>query len=118
LGATLAEFVSARAGLAGWEARAAARQAARKGAKAGAMLAALGFTWALLLAGGLGWAAAAGLPWHWIAIGTGLLHLLVALILAILLALPSPPAFPLTRHELEQDRAWLEQLKQDLKSRN
>lgn len=114
----LSEFASARIALARLEARDAARHSARKGMLAAGVLVAAGFAWALLLAGGLGLAAAKGMPWHWLAIGTGLLHLLAGLVLGILLALPAPPAFPLTRTELEKDRAWLDQLKQNLKSRD
>lgn len=114
--AMLAEFAAARAGLARCEAQDLARRAGRKGMTAAVALAALAFAWALLLAGGLGWAAAAGLPWHWIAIGAGVLHLLAVLVLGMFLARPAPPAFPLTRRELEKDREWIEKLKQDLKS--
>lgn len=117
LASVLSEFASARVDLARIEAREAARVAARKGATAAGVVVAAGFAWALLLAGGLGWAAERGMPWHWIAVGVGLLHLLAALVLGIFLALPAPPAFPLTRNELEKDREWLAQLKQDLKSR-
>jgi MFS family permease len=117
LASVLAEFVTARAELVRWEARAVARQAARKGTTAAVALAAAGFAWALLLAGVLGWAAGVGWPWHWIALAAASLHLLVVLILGICLGRPSPPVFPLTCRELEKDRAWLAQLKQDLKSR-
>ena len=55
-------------------------------------------------------------PGHWITLGLGLLHLLLALIL-VNLAKPSPKsAFSITRAEFQKDRAWLHQLLNTKKS--
>jgi hypothetical protein len=111
-----ADFLAARLELARLEAGIVARQAARRGIMAGALGLVLAFAWMLLLAGGFGYAANCGMPWHWIAIAVGLLHLMVAIVLGSVLARPAPPAFPHTRAEFEKDCAWLRNLKQNLKS--
>ena len=110
------DFLSARLELVRLEAEIVARQAVRRGILAGALGLVLAFAWMLLLAGGFGYASICGMPWHWIAIAAGLLHLLVAIVLGSVLARPSPPAFPHTRAEFDKDRAWLRNLKQNLKS--
>lgn len=67
--------------------------------------------WALLVAGVVAMlAVATGWAWYaWAMIAAGL-HLLVALGSLLLLKSASPPEFPLTRSEFQNDRTWLQNL--------
>ena len=76
------------------------------------------FAWVLLLAGGVtAISAYAGWPWHWVAISTAVVHLLLAWIIAISCT-ASPPAFPATRAEFQKDREWIENFQKKPKSSN
>ncbi len=55
-------------------------------------------------------------PMHWIVLGAGLIHLLVALIFAALAKSSSSPTFSVTRAEFQKDREWLHQLLKTKKS--
>ncbi len=75
------------------------------------------FAWTLLLAAGIAMLArATGWPWHFVALGAALAHLIVAAIAARALFRPAPPAFPHTRNEFQKDRLWLENLQNPRKS--
>ena len=102
-----AEFVSARVELFALEAREAANRATRKVVLA-AFAAGCAITfWLCLVAGVIGWIAAAGHPWHTVALGTAAVHLVAGGIAAVALRRPGPPTFPLSRAELDKDRQWL-----------
>ena len=55
-------------------------------------------------------------PEHWIALGLGFLHLLLALILVNLAKPSHKSAFSVTRAEFQKDREWLHQLLNTKKS--
>ncbi|MEI6176542.1 MAG: phage holin family protein [Verrucomicrobiota bacterium] len=66
------------------------------------------FTWALILAGGIASIAEnSHYPWYWIALVCAAIHLLIALIVAIMAKKSVPPAFPVTRSEFQKDREWI-----------
>jgi hypothetical protein len=66
------------------------------------------FTWALILTGGISLLAEkTHYPWYAITLVCAAAHLLAALILASLAKKPSPPAFPVSRSELQKDREWI-----------
>jgi uncharacterized membrane protein YqjE len=106
------EFVSARVELLALEAREAGHHAARSGVMV-AIIAGCAITaWLAGVAGLIGWVAAAGkFPWHFVALGAAVLHLIVAGIMVALLRRPSSPMFSISKAELLKDRAWLLNLK-------
>jgi hypothetical protein len=112
--------LAVRAELLALEAKEAARGAGRRALLVGAAAGLATFAWGLLLAGGIGWlavsSAAAGRPvaWFWVAIGLGVMHLLIALLIAAALRRPLPTPFEATRAELEKDRQWFADLKRQL----
>lgn len=107
----LADLVSARAALVEIEAREVAKRASQKGIAVGVLLGALFFTWALLLAGGIGLLAAKlEISWGWIALAAALLHGIAAALAVVKLRAPSPPSFSITRSEFERDREWFKNL--------
>ena len=109
--AALAEFAEARLELVRLEARDAGRQTARRLALAVAGGIAGSSAWALLMAGLVGWTSAmTGWPWWVPALILGILHLFPAVVALVLLRRPGPPAFPITRSELQKDREWLHSL--------
>jgi MFS family permease len=113
----LMALISSRIALIQFEARETARQRAKR--VVGVIVAAicLFFTWALLLAGGIAAiSSVSGWPWHWLAIGAALIHLLAALFLTGGSAKPAAPAFPLTRAEFQKDREWIENFQKKPKS--
>jgi uncharacterized membrane protein YqjE len=106
------EFVSARMELLSLEAREAGQQAVRKGVMAAIIAGCAMIAWLAIVAGLIGWVAAAGkFPWHFAALGAAVLHLLVAGIVVVLLRRPSSPMFSISKAELLKDRAWLLNLK-------
>ena len=111
-------LIASRIELIQLEARETARQRVRRVAGVIVAVICLFFTWALLLAGVIAAVSSAtGWPWHWLAIVTAALHLLVALLLLKGgSAKPSAPAFPLTRAEFQKDREWIENLQKKPKS--
>ena len=92
------------------------KQAAQAGVKRGLLFAggalALLFAWGILAAGIIGAVSACtGLAWYWVALITGGVHLIAAIILIVLGKRPSPGAsFEITVSEFKKDRAWLETL--------
>ncbi len=46
-------------------------------------------------------------PWHWVALGAGLAHLLAAAVCVKAALTTNTAAFPLTRQEFAKDRQWL-----------
>lgn len=104
-----AEFVSARLELFTLEAREASQRAARKAALL-AFAAGCGVTfWLCFVAGVIGWIAASGHPWHFVALACAAFHLVAAGIAVAVIRRPGPPSFPLSRAEFEKDRQWLSQ---------
>jgi uncharacterized membrane protein YqjE len=74
------------------------------------LLCALAGTWLLLVPALIFWAAERfALPWTTLALGLGLLHLLVAVVMAARLwkLLGSTRLFEESIHQLQNDRAWL-----------
>lgn len=97
-----------------------ARQSAKIGASRAIRMATaafcLLFAWMLLLAGGIAaLSVAADWPWHWVALITAALHLLLAWIL-VNSSKAAPPAFPATRAEFQKDREWIENFQKKPKS--
>jgi membrane protein implicated in regulation of membrane protease activity len=107
----LALLLASRASLVRIEARDAANIAAHRLLLGVGFALCAFFVWALLLAGGIAAIAdACPCPWYWLALGTALLHLLAAVILAKLASKPLPPTFPFTRAEFQKDREWIQKL--------
>lgn len=72
--------------------------------------------WALILAGLVSWiATAAGWSWHWVALGMGAGHLILAWVLTQLAKPAQNTPFPLTRSEFKKDRQWIENLQKPRK---
>lgn len=66
------------------------------------------FAWILLLAGGISLLAdATGWAWNLVAIGGGILHLLIGLILIKSAKSASQSPFPVTRAEFQKDCSWI-----------
>ncbi len=124
LKAAAASYIAARLELIRIEAAEAARLAGRRAILAGILAAFAAFAWALILAGLVGLAAsmlaAAGhdVPWHLVAIGLGIIHLLLAAIVGAILSRPGPQSFATTRVELEKDREWLANLRNQISSKH
>lgn len=113
----ITSLIAARVALIQLEAQEAARHGAKRavGIAVGALSAL--FAWILLLAGAIGAVSAAtGWAWHWLALGTGGLHALLAIILIFSLKKSSHAAFSLTRAEFQKDREWIENLQTNRKS--
>lgn len=109
---TIAEFAATRIELIRIESQDAARTAAQKTREAVLLVGAGLLGWLCFLAGLIGamqhftcW------PWWGIALGLGVIHLMIALRFAALLKRPGAPAFPLTRAEFHKDRLWMQSLK-------
>jgi threonine/homoserine/homoserine lactone efflux protein len=99
---------------AGQSAKSGASRAIRMAAAAFCLL----FAWMLLLAGGIAaLSACTGWAWHWVALATAALHLVLAWIL-IISCKGAPPAFPATRAEFQKDREWIQNFQQKPKSSN
>jgi threonine/homoserine/homoserine lactone efflux protein len=99
-----------------------ARQSAKSGASRAIRMAAAAFcmlfAWMLLLAGGItALSACSGWAWHWVALATAVLHLLLAWLL-ILSCKAAPPAFPATLAEFQKDREWIENFQKKPESSN
>lgn len=110
-------LIASRVGLIQLESRAAAKAASRKAIKCVLAAALLFFGWSLLLAGGVALVAHfSSWSWHWVALGCAALHVVVAFLLARSAAAPGPPPFPITRAELQKDREWINNLKNNGKS--
>jgi uncharacterized membrane protein YqjE len=110
-------LISSRIALIQIESRDAAGHAIRRLLLVVFGLAALFFTWALLLAGAIGWMArAAGWPWPVLALAAALAHLVAAAILLNRAKRPTPPAFPVTRAEFQKDQSWLANVQKTRKS--
>lgn len=101
------EFVSSRVELFSLEAKEAGASAAKKVALLLLIVCCAMVAWLAVVAGVIGWIAAAGVPWYFAALGAAAFHLLLAGIAAILLRRPAPPAFSHTKAELAKDREWL-----------
>lgn len=113
----LLTLIASRVSLIQLESKDAAREAARRAAFTVALVAALFFTWALLLAGGIAALAdATGWKWYWIALGASATHLIAAICLARAAKATGPPVFPVTRAEFQKDREWIENLQHNRKS--
>jgi len=118
-----AAYLAARIELLRIEAGEAAKHAVRRGILAGTLAAFATFAWALILAGLIGLIAdrlqqiGHDIPWHLVAITLGVVHLLIAIILGIIISRPAPQAFETTRVELEKDRAWLADLRNQISSK-
>lgn len=104
-----AEFVSARLELFALEAKEASQGAARKAALTAFAAGCAATFWLCLVAGVIGWIAAAGHAWHFVALAVAAFHLVAAFVAVVVLRRPGPPSFPLSRAELEKDRQWLSQ---------
>jgi uncharacterized membrane protein YqjE len=106
------EFVSARMELLALETREAGHQAAKIGVMAAIIAGCAMIAWLAIVAGLIGWVAAAGkFPWYFAALGAAVLHLLVAGIVVVILRRPSSPMFSISKAELLKDREWLQNLK-------
>jgi MFS family permease len=117
--AAASDFLSSRFELIRLEARDAGQAAAKKGTLLAVILGCIFFVWLLVVAGLIGWISESqSWPWYAVTLVMAGLHLLVAIIAAVLIKKPAAPPFPLTRAELSKDQAWLETLKKDPKSRN
>ena len=103
----MVEFVSSRLELFSLEAKEAGTSVAKRAALVIIILGCAIMAWLAIVAGVIGWVAAAGVPWYFAALGAAALHLLVAGIAAILLRRPADPSFPHLKAELAKDREWL-----------
>ena len=103
----MVEFVSSRLELFSLEAKEAGTSVAKRAALVIIILGCAIMAWLAIVAGLIGWVAAAGVPWYFAALGAAALHLLVAGIAAILLRRPAAPTFPHLKAELAKDREWL-----------
>ncbi len=75
------------------------------------------FAWCLLLAGVIALIADnTGWSWYWLAIGAALLHLLVAIVCAVIAKGAEGNFFQVTRAELEKDIEWLQTFQKTEKS--
>jgi uncharacterized membrane protein YqjE len=99
------------------ESKDAAKHAARRAILLVALVFCIFFMWAMLLAGAIAAiSVTSGWPWYWLAIGTGTIHMLAAIVLAKAAQSPAKPAFPVTRAEFKKDREWIENLQKTPKS--
>jgi threonine/homoserine/homoserine lactone efflux protein len=115
----LMSLVASRAALIQLEARQSAKSGVKRAASMVAAVLCVFFTWALLLAGGIAAiSSASGWAWHWIALGTAAIHLLIALLLAGGVGKSRVPSFPVTRAEFQKDRQWIENFQNKPKSNN
>jgi uncharacterized membrane protein YqjE len=110
-------LIASRVALIQLESKDAGKETAKRASLIGGAIGCLFFTWALLLVGGVAAIAeATKYPWHWIAMGFALLHLIAALILFRLAKPSGKPAFPATRAEFQKDREWIENFQKTKKS--
>ena len=110
-------LVASRITLIQLESKDAVAEGARRVSYLVAAVCATVFAWALLLAGFVAILSEfAGLPWSWVAVGLGILHVLLAFLLVRLATPSGDPAFPITRAEFQKDREWIENFKQTRKS--
>lgn len=109
------EFLDARFGLIRAEARDAGRIAAKRVAAAFVLAVGAALGWLLLLVGLIGLVAASRGDWTWygVMLVVAGVHFVAAVIAFFVLRRPCPPAFPLSREELNKDRSWLERLKKN-----
>ncbi len=113
----LLNLLSARAALVEIEARDLARTASLKLLRGALALLAIGVTWLLILAGGIGAiSAATQFAWYWLALIAAGLHIVVAASLARSASKPMPPAFSHARSEFQKDREWIRNLCKTRKS--
>lgn len=113
----LADLVGARTALIQLELQQAAQSTAKRGIFFAAAALLLLFAWAAIIAGAIGAiSAGAGWPWYWVAIATGGLHLLLAVIFINVAKRPGPATFEITRAEFKKDREWLEKFQSPSKS--
>ena len=110
-------LIAARFALIQIESKVVGKEIARRGFLLVGVVGCFFFTWAFLLVGGVAaLAEVVRCPWYWIAMGVGILHLVVALIL-LRLAKPSGNSqFPFTRAEFQKDREWIENFQKTQKS--
>jgi uncharacterized membrane protein YqjE len=114
----LMALIASRIALIRLEARQSAKSNASRAIRMAAAAFCLLFAWMLLLAGGIAAVAAlAAWPWHWVALATAALHILLSWILIITVK-TAPPAFPATRAEFQKDREWIENFQKKPKSSN
>jgi threonine/homoserine/homoserine lactone efflux protein len=114
----LMALIASRVALIRLEARQSAKSGASRAIRMAAAAFCLLFAWMLLLAGGIAaLAACTDWPWHWVALATAALHLLLAGLL-IITCKAAPPAFPATRAEFQKDREWIENFQKNPKSSN
>lgn len=117
--AAASNFVGSRIELFKLEARDAGQQAAKRGGLLAVILGSSFLVWLLGVAALIGWISdSQSWPWYAVTFAMAGLHLLAAIIAAVLLKKPAEPPFPLTRAELSKDQEWLETLKNDPKPRN
>jgi uncharacterized membrane protein YqjE len=114
----LLALIASRIALIRLEARQSAKSNASRAIRMAAAAFCLLFAWMLLLAGGIAAvAASAGWAWHWVALATAVLHVLIAWIL-IITCKAAAPAFTATRAEFQKDREWIENFQKKPKSSN
>jgi uncharacterized membrane protein YqjE len=76
------------------------------------------FGWMLLLAGGItALSACTGWAWHWVALSTAALHILLAVVLLRTIK-STQPSFQATLAEFQKDREWIENFQKHPKSSN
>jgi|GEM_PF-6163853 len=112
-------YLSARGELFAIEAKELAGRLGIRGAGVVAIGVLVVSTYALLMAGLIGWLAALsgpnGLAWYAITLILAGIQLILAIIIGFLVTRPMPPAFPFTRKELQLDSSWLQSLKTRVK---
>ena len=101
------EFVSSRVELFSLEAKQAGSSVGKRLVLVILILCCAVVAWLAIVAGVIGWIAAAGVPWYFAALGAAAVHLLLAGIAAILLRRPAAPVFSHFKAELAKDREWL-----------
>jgi uncharacterized membrane protein YqjE len=101
------EFVSARVELLSLEAKEAGKLAAIKVALIVFAICCLRVAWLVAVAGLIGWIASGTGSWYFVALGAAGFHVLLAVVAALILRRPAPPAFPHSKAELLKDREWL-----------
>lgn len=112
-------LIASRVTLIRLEAKEAAAAGARRAILLGLALGGLFFGWLLFLAGIVACiAAAAGWPWHWVALGAAGLHFIVSAIFIMIVKSGGKPTFTHTRNEFQKDREWIENFQDNSRSSN